>query len=348
MKTLLVLGLAVFPSFSLDTAFVRFTPSPITIDGALDEPAWGGADTLHGFQFPWGNDRHTASRVRLLWDDSAFYIGAVYFDTFLIAACTSGTAIDGDDMLETHMAPDVAHPDYFYIIEHNPNLITRSGFRRARPAGTNDWKENWTRVTQVAKAVALHGTKNVNTDSDTSWVIEIRVPFQAVAGWQAVSHTAPSGWAPAAPPEEGNLWRYNICRQNQNYDSDTLADWSIWSHNGNFPYDTGMDGVHLHDHNNFGVLVFTKTIAVEGRTRPFASGLALDASPNPCNRTVTIRVSDPRVKVEVYDTAGRLMVGPFTGSVLHQWDASAVRAGVYAVRAVLNGNVMVKKAVVAR
>jgi hypothetical protein len=55
------------------------TPSPLTIDGRLDEPAWRSVPWSERFVDIQGDRRPPPplrTRVRMLWDDDGFYIAA--------------------------------------------------------------------------------------------------------------------------------------------------------------------------------------------------------------------------------------------------------------------------------
>src|SRR5581483_8420951 len=54
-------------------------PSPITIDGRLDDPAWAAAPCTDPFVDIEGDKRpkpRHRTRVKMLWDDDALYIAA--------------------------------------------------------------------------------------------------------------------------------------------------------------------------------------------------------------------------------------------------------------------------------
>src|SRR5712692_4654536 len=64
----------------------RWTATPITIDGKLDEAAWSKAQILDGFAVFWENrPAKTATKARLLWDDTNLYFAAEMEDSDLYA-----------------------------------------------------------------------------------------------------------------------------------------------------------------------------------------------------------------------------------------------------------------------
>ena len=327
MKTPLILSIAAALCFGLDTAYVPKTAGAFAIDGVPDISTRDNAP-LHDFIFPWGNNRGTKSSVWLAWNDSGLYLYAILYDTHLVAATVSGTAIDGDDMLEVHMSPDINHIDYFYIIEFNMNLATRARFRRAKSNGTNAWFVVWD-VAGIQRNILMKGTVNNQDDLDTFWTVEMAIPFRKVSGWLPNPDSMPSDWSPAAPPAEGTVWAFNVCRQNQNVADDPMADWSIWSHNGNYPY--GPEGVHLHDHNNFGRLVFSGPIRAEGGLKMPQSEVRLSASPNPFNSRVRFSAQGG-TSLEIYSLSGKLMETLRVSGGEAVWDARNARNGLYLAR----------------
>jgi hypothetical protein len=331
MKSMIALLLYCALGYAIDTARVAYTQEAITLDGVLDEPAWARADTLHDFQFPWGVTYGQQSQAKLLWDDSAFYVGVIMLDSNLIATVTSGTSIDGDEMFEMHMSPDAVNPFYFYILECNPNKVFRSRIRHALQSGRNGWYEVWN-ISQTQTSVKFNGLKNNATGKDTSWVLEMRVPFSSVAGWQATAHTAPAGWAPAAPPAIGSIWLYNLTRQDVNVYNDPSADLSCWSYNNNHAY--GADTIQFHDPNNFGAIVFQGSVAVEVAAQS-AIDFNIEVAPNPFHPQVTFRFGHAPSKVAVYDVSGKLIHQWREGRLSRQmrWDAWGQTPGIYLVKA---------------
>lgn len=176
MKTFLSLLIAAALCFGLDTTYVPKVAAAFAIDGMPDISTRDNTP-LHDFIFPWGNDRGTKSSVWLAWNDSGFYLYAILYDTHLVAMTTSGTAIDGDDMLEVHMAPDINHIDYFYIIEFNMNLITRARIRKSKPTGENEWYEMWD-VNGIQRNILKNGTPNNQNDQDAFWTVRCLYLFQ--------------------------------------------------------------------------------------------------------------------------------------------------------------------------
>jgi hypothetical protein len=332
------------------TATVYRSPGSLTIDGILDEPAWNNAEQLSDFIFPWGNDRGTRSDVKLLWDNSAFYVGAVMHDSKIVASVTTGTSIDGDDMYEMHMSPDTALPDYFYITEFNLNLIFRARLRQAQPSGKNMWWEEWD-ISGSQTVVKIHGTANNASDTDSCWVAEMRYPFSLLEGWKGTGHAAPAGWNPAVPPADGSAWRFNVNRLN--FDTyDGSYDYSIWSHNGNYPY--GSDA-HFHDHNNFGTIYFSDNTGIDERPSAGDRQGEIEVLPNPFYPAVTITVG-PALRskgaiLKIFDLNGRFIeelsnkLGS-TGRLV--WRPVQASPGIYLAEYQTGGKRFIKKLVLAK
>ncbi len=344
MKALILLLITISISSALDTARVVYTQGGINIDGVLDEGAWEDAKILHDFKFPWGDHCNQQSKARLLWDDSNLYIGVVMSDTGIISLCESGDNINGDDMFELHLGTDPSNPLYFYIMECNLNLIFRSRVRKAKPNGRNDWADTDWKIPDVITKVAINGSKNDTSNIDTSWVIEMKVPFSQVAGWQSTIFAAPSGWSPAVPPVSGSEWRFNLSRHDVNTFEDNLSDWSSFSHNGNYPY-TGVDTVHLHDPNNFAVLLFDEPVDLEKHLTGMERNDEIRVSPNPFTSTVNFTLpvqvgasSYTPVKAFIYNASGRCITRlNSANSRFFAWNAVYFPKGIYILK-VFAGN----------
>ena len=54
----------------LPTYTCRRAPSPITIDGSLDEPAWAHAEQMQLVETVTGDEPRYPTLVRALWDDT--------------------------------------------------------------------------------------------------------------------------------------------------------------------------------------------------------------------------------------------------------------------------------------
>ncbi|MBL8026198.1 MAG: carbohydrate-binding family 9-like protein [Fibrobacteres bacterium] len=332
MLFLFLLISALSVSYAGDTLRVKHSFAAVSVDGILNEPVWMEAESTDVIKTPWGGGRGSRMKMRILRDDSAIYIGLNVIDTSIVAVCTTGTSIDGDEMIEMHISPDAANPAYFYYLEHNLRQIRRKGIRHSQSSGKNDWNTVWPNSDQITITYKVNGTINDQV-RDTGWSEEIRVPFSVFTGWQTTLYAAPAGWKPATPPSDSVVWRFNLCRQNQNYYKDSLSDWTIWNHNGNYPY--GVTGVHLHDHNNFGTILFLKD-RISAEKRGVKDSEKLELSPNPFRSSLGINFRGEKpVKSVILSPDGKVAgILEFSGNGKNrhaEWKPKNIPAGVYIV-----------------
>lgn len=180
-------------------------PGPLTIDGRLDEPGWSDATWTADFVDIEGDRRprpRFRTRVKMLWDDHAFYIGARLEEPHVWATLTRhDSVIFHDNDFELFIDPDGDNHAY-YEFEINAlntgwDLLLPRPYRdggRAR----DDWE-----FAGMKTAVHVDGTLNDPADVDRAWTVEIALPWSALA-----EHAGQRG----VPPREGDQWRVNFSR----------------------------------------------------------------------------------------------------------------------------------------
>jgi hypothetical protein len=179
-----------------------------TIDGAGGDPAWEAAPVTHLVDvedltgetvFP------RSTEVRMLWDDEALYLLFELVDPDVWSTFTNrDDQIWQQEVVEIFIDPDGDGVDYAEI-EVNP-LGTLFDLILSRPwadggQGFAGWDPD------VTHAVGIAGTVNDDTDEDEGWVVEIALPWTALAeGPRDVLNGV------AAPPQVGDEWRVNLYR----------------------------------------------------------------------------------------------------------------------------------------
>ncbi|HKI96182.1 MAG TPA: carbohydrate-binding family 9-like protein [Gemmatimonadales bacterium] len=179
-------------------------PTPLAIDGRLDEPAWRGAAWTADFVDILGDGAPTPAlrtRAKLLWDDHYLYIGAELTEPDLWATLTHRDAvIFHDDDFEVFIDPDGDTQQYFELEINALNtvwdLLLEKAYRDGGPP-VNAWN-----ITGMESAVGLHGTLNDPADRDSGWTVELALP------WRSLSPTPGSGHA----PRPGDHWRLTFSR----------------------------------------------------------------------------------------------------------------------------------------
>jgi hypothetical protein len=141
--------------------------SPITVDGVLDEPAWQGQTGVETFtqRDPTEGIAPTErTRVYLVYDDAALYVGAHLYDSA------------PDSVIARLARRDVSISSDMFTVFLDPYHDRRSGFFFAvNAAGTlydgvlynDEWDDNnWDGVWQAQ----AHRTKD-------GWTVEMRIPY---------------------------------------------------------------------------------------------------------------------------------------------------------------------------
>jgi hypothetical protein len=174
------------------------TNSAPTIDGNLNEFADANPITIT-------NSRGTTGIYKLMWDSNALYLAAEFSDDKLNAdlAHQEDDSIYSDDSLEimfdtlnnggTSMQTD----DYKFFVNVN-NIHTDS----------QKYDTSWD--SGITKDVLVSGTINNDADTDTGYVIEVRIPW---AGWVS------------APVNEA-VWGMNVQLNDKIETGTTQTQWS--------------------------------------------------------------------------------------------------------------------------
>ena len=177
-------------------------PAPLTIDGALDEPAWTASPWSETFVDIDGTRRPPlATRVRMLWDADYFYVGAELEEPAVWGTLTArDSVIFQDNDFEVFIDPDGDTHGY-YELEVNAlntvwDLMLVQPYRDGGPA-IHAWD-----IAGLRTAVRVRGTLNRPGDKDEAWTVEIAMP------WAILREAAPG----RAAPKAGDQWRVNFSR----------------------------------------------------------------------------------------------------------------------------------------
>ena len=172
----------------------------ITIDGYIDERAWGEAQVIEDFRVP-GTGRKPAmvTGARLLWDDEFLYVAVTLGDRDVYAVKKEHDAnLWEDDVAEVFLKPSEAN-DVYYEFHVNAIGTTFDARFARRGAGHLDRWKPW--ESGMKGAASVKGTANNWRDKDKGWLAEMAIPLKAFK--DATSGTA-----------VGDRWRVAICRYN--------------------------------------------------------------------------------------------------------------------------------------
>jgi hypothetical protein len=180
------------------------TDTTMEIDGVLDEWAWDRARVSDPFVDIEGDRLPVPllpTTVRMLWDDTYFYFAAEMVEPHLWATLTERDAIIyHDNDFEIFLDPDGDTHDYFELEVNALNtvwdLFLERPYRDGGPA-VHEWD-----IAGLQTAVSIDGTLNDPSDLDVGWIVEIAIPWTALADRAGV----------ACPPVDGDCWRVNFSR----------------------------------------------------------------------------------------------------------------------------------------
>jgi hypothetical protein len=228
----------------------RHTPTPILVDGKLDDDAWAAAPWTADFVDIQDGARpkpRFRTRAKLLWDDAYLYIAADIQEPHVWATLTQhDSVIFQDPDFEVFIDPSGSTHSY-YEFEMNA-LNTSWDLMLDKPYMDQGKADNAWDIPGLKTAVHIDGTLNNPADIDQGWTVEIAFP------WKVLSQHAPH----AGPPTEGEQWRIDFSR----------VEWQITTNGGLYkkvphtPEDnwvwspTGV--VDMHRPEMWGLLQFTR------------------------------------------------------------------------------------------
>lgn len=192
-------------------------PRPPALDGRLTGP-WEHAPWTALFVDIEGDAPHRpqprhATRAKMLWDDTHFYVAAELAEPHLWATLTQRDSIVyHDNDFEVFLNPSCDSHNY-YELEINAlgtvfDLHLAKPYRDGGPAD-HDWD-----FADLRTAIDLRGTLNNSRDTDQGWSVELAIPWESLDRHRG-GPTCPSGCLGAgrAPRAEGGeQWRINFSR----------------------------------------------------------------------------------------------------------------------------------------
>jgi hypothetical protein len=198
------------------------TPTPIKIDGKLNDPAWKKAKWTTDFIDIEGASKpkpRFRTRAKMLWDDQYLYIAAELQEPDVKATLTQhDSVIFRDNDFEVFLKP-LPDTESYYEFEMNA-LNTGWDLFLNKPYNHHGKADNSWDIEGLKTAVAIKGTLNNSTDKDHGWTIEIAYPLTAFNSRQQVP-----------PPQAGTQWRINFSRVEWKIGQKKEDNW-VWSPQG--------------------------------------------------------------------------------------------------------------------
>jgi hypothetical protein len=181
----------------------------IRVDGRLDEPAWRESVPLSRFvqREPMeGGEPSEQTEIRVLFTDTALYIGAICRDRLpreIVATRLSRDAdLDVDDRLTIVLDPFFDHRNGFFFQVNAAGARADGQVSNNAESLSRDWDGIWNAVARI---------------TDEGWIAEIEIPFKTLR------------FKPGQSP-----WGFNVERQikrRQEIDRWTAARQNVWISN---------------------------------------------------------------------------------------------------------------------
>lgn len=190
-------------SFSPETYVVYKTGNPILIDGNINKAEWKTVPWTHPFRDIRGVDYPAPryeTRAKMLWDDNYFYFAARLEEPHIWATLTERDAvIYMDNNFEIFIDPT---GDTHHYMELEVNALgTFWDLMLTRPYRNGGRAIDAWDIKGIKIGIELQGTMNNPSDTDSSWTVEIAIPWDVL--------TEVKG---GIIPSEGDQWRVNFSR----------------------------------------------------------------------------------------------------------------------------------------
>jgi Carbohydrate family 9 binding domain-like len=237
---------------------------PIKVDGRLDEAAWQQVPWTDAFVDIEGDVKprpRFRTRVKMLWDDQYFYVGADLEEPHVWGTLTEhDSVIFQDNDFEVFIDPNGDNHEY-YEFEINA-LNTGWDLLLPRPYKDGGKAVNSWEIPGLKTGVYVDGTLNDPRDTDRGWRVEIAFP------WKVLGELA---YQPA-PPKDGDQWRVNFSRVEWRHEvvngryrkrTGTREDNWVWSPQG---------VVDMHRPETWGYVQFSIAKVGEARFKPDPAG----------------------------------------------------------------------------
>ncbi|MEJ2594283.1 MAG: carbohydrate-binding family 9-like protein, partial [bacterium] len=231
--------------FHPESYTIDYRTKPLTIDGRIDDAAWDEASWSSGFVDIQGVHQDKPlfdTRVKMLWDRHYLYIAAFLEEPDLNASLLERDAIIyRDNDFEVFIDPDDDALNYYeYEVNAYGTVMDLFLDKPYNQGGRADL--SWD-LRNLQSAVGRQGTLNDPSDRDTSWSVELAIPWSAFTADEEI------------PPENGDIWRMNFSRVQWAYDTfagkyvklDTSEKNWVWS---------AMGEINMHIPSRWGYVTF--------------------------------------------------------------------------------------------
>jgi hypothetical protein len=188
-----------------------YSSIPPLLNGKLEGEGWEKAPWTEDFVDIEGDKRPNPrfrTRVKMLWDEKFFYVGAEMDEPHVNAALTEKNSfLFHENDFEVFIDPDSDNHNY-YEFEINAlgtiwELTLKKPYRAGGPA------LNGTNLKGLKSSVHIDGTINDPSDTDRGWSVTIAFPWSGLKEYSGNME---------CPPVNGDQWRVNFSRVEWIYD----------------------------------------------------------------------------------------------------------------------------------
>lgn len=184
-------------------------PYPGLPDGRLDKPFWKQAEEISDFYDIEGGSMPKplkSTAVRMLWDETYLYIGAILYDDTIWATVSERDAIVfADNDFEVFLSPK-HNTHRYYELEMNA-MNTVWDLMMEKPVRDGVHRINAWDIAGLQSAVHIQGGLNDPEADNRYWSLELLIP------WRPLREGEPNQIYPVhIVPDIGEMWRLNFSR----------------------------------------------------------------------------------------------------------------------------------------
>jgi hypothetical protein len=194
--------------------------APLNIDGRMDEADWLSAPWTSDFVDIQGQLKSLPrfrTRVKMLWDDTYFYVFAELEEPHVSARLLRrDTVIFQDNDFEIFVCPTGTNHKYYEFEVNAFNTVWDLFLPKPyRDGGSAD--NSWD-IKGLRSAVHVNGSINDPTDVDESWNVEVAIPWTSF-NRTAMDFDGKKSLVPPSPPLPGQDMRVNFSRVEWRHDA---------------------------------------------------------------------------------------------------------------------------------
>ena len=196
-------------SFNPSIYICNKTSNTITIDGHLSKHEWSHVKWSEEFVDIEGKTSKTPfliTKMKMLWSDEYFYVAAICYNTHIWGNIkTKDMGLYRENAFEIFIDPDNDTHNYYELqinaLNTISDLLLIKPYRDGKKSSISSWD-----FKELKSAVKINGSLNNPSDLDSSWIIEIAIPWES---FREVSSTS-------LPPKDKDKWRLNFLRVHWN------------------------------------------------------------------------------------------------------------------------------------